>query len=152
MSDVEALDVLGPVDHLVVEFPAGAVTAQAFGGLLDLVDRGLVYVLDLEFVERPAQGAPRVIDVAAVSDDPALADLAGASSGLLDDDDLHEVAASLEPGTVAAVVIFESLWVVPMLASLREAGGRVVSENRVDVDDLLQALERVEQSGTLTDA
>jgi uncharacterized membrane protein len=111
-----------------------------------------VYVLDLEFVERPAQGAPRVIDVAAVSDDPALADLAGASSGLLDDDDLHEVAASLEPGTVAAVVIFESLWVVPMLASLREAGGRVVSENRVDVDDLLQALERVEQSGTLTDA
>ncbi len=152
MSDVESADVLGPVDHLVVEFPAGAVTAQAFGGLLDLVDRGLVYVLDLEFVERPAQGAPRVIDVAAVSDDPTLAVLAGASSGLLDTDDLHAVAASLEPGTVAAVVIFENLWVLPMLASLREAGGRVVSENRVDVDDLLHALERVEQSDAPTDA
>jgi hypothetical protein len=139
-------DVLGPVDHLVVEFPTGTVTAGAFAGLLELVDRGLVYVLDLEFVERPATGDPRVVDVAAMSDDPALAVLTGASSGLLDADDLHAVAASLQPGAVAAVVIFEHVWMDPMLASLREAGGRIVSENRVGVEDLLQALDRVEPS------
>ncbi len=146
MSVSESPDVLGPVDHLIVEFPVGSVTAQAFAGLLDLVDRGLVYVLDLEFVERPMQGAPRVIDVADVSDDPGLSVLTGSSSGLLDADDLHAVAESLDPGTVAAVVIFENTWVVPMLDALGAAGGRVVSENRVPVDDLLLALDRSEGS------
>ena len=146
MSAVDSPDVLGPVDHLIVEFPAGAVTAQGFAGLVDLVDRGLIYVLDLEFVERPAHGEPGLVDVSTLTSDPGLADLAGASSGLLDEDDLHAVAESLTPGTVAAVVIFENLWVAPMLASLRESGGRIVSENRIPVEDLHVALDRIEGS------
>ncbi len=146
MGAVESSEVLGPVDHLIVEFPAGAVSAQGFAGLLDLVDRGLIYVLDLEFVERPEQGDPGLVDVSSLSNDPGLAVLAGASSGLLDEADLQAVAESLTPGTVAAVVIFENLWVAPMLSSLRESGGRIVSENRVPVEDLLLALDRIEGS------
>ena len=144
MSSSKSFDVLGPVDHLIVEFPAGAVNEQSFAELVDLVDRGLIYVLDLEFVERPVQGEPRVIDVSAVSEGPALSVLAGASSGLLDEDDLRSVAETLAPGTVAAVVIFENLWIVPMLSALHGSGGRIVSENRVSVEDLLGSLDRVE--------
>lgn len=123
MSAATSPDVLGPVDHLIVEFPEGVVTAQAFAGLLDLVQRGLIYVLDLEFVERPVHGEPGLIDVAALSGDPGPSVLAGASSGLLDQDDLRAVAESLTPGTVAAVVIFENVWIVSMLSALRESGG-----------------------------
>jgi hypothetical protein len=146
MSAVQAPDVLGPVDHLIVEFPAGAVTAAAFAGLLELVDRGLVYVLDLEFVERPEQGEPGLVDVSTLTSDPDLAVLSGSSSGLLDEGDLRAVAESLTPGTVAAVVIFENLWIGPMLSALLESGGRIVSENRVPVEDLLLALDRIEGS------
>jgi hypothetical protein len=152
MSGTRSFDVLGPVDHLIVEFPAGAVDELSFAGLLDLVDRGLIYVLDLEFVERPVQGEPRMIEFAAVAEGKALAVLAGASSGLLDDDDLRTVAESLAPGTVAAVVIFENLWIVPMLAALHQSGGRIVSENRVSVEDLLRALDRVEGSAARSEA
>jgi hypothetical protein len=144
MSAVKSVDVLAPVDHLIVEFAAGAVTTQAFAGLLDLVDRGLIYVLDLEFVERPIQGEPRLVDVSTLSDEPGLAVLSGASSGLLDDEDLLAVSASLEPGMVAAVVVFEHVWVKPALSALLGSGGRIVSENRVPVEDLLVALDRVE--------
>lgn len=145
-ADVE----LGPVDHLVVEFPAGRITAEGFRGLLDLVDRRLICVLDLEFVMRDDDGGIRMLEVADVSSDPEFAVLAGACSGLLDDEDLRTVADSLQPGTVGAVLIFEHLWVSPMLAGLRASGGRVVSENRVPVEDLLEALDRIEQSAGVT--
>jgi hypothetical protein len=144
MSSSKSFDVLGPVDHLIVEFPAGAVDASSFAGLIDLVDRGLIYVLDLEFVSRPLQGDPYVLDAAALPGSPALSLLAGASSGLLDADDLRAVAETLAPGAVAAVVIFENRWIVPMLSTLHASGGRIVSENRVPVEDLLHALDRVE--------
>jgi hypothetical protein len=144
MSQDATVDVLGPVDHLIVEFPAGAVSAQAFGGLVDLVERGLIVVLDLEFVTRPVDGEPELVDLLALTSDPALTPLAGASSGLLDAEDLTAVAEALAPGSVAAVVIFEHVWMAPMLADLTASGGRVVSENRVPVEDLLLALDRVE--------
>jgi hypothetical protein len=102
---------MGPVDHLVVEFPPGRIASEGFMLLLDLVARGAIDVLDLEFVGRASDGTVRGLDAADLPIDVGadLAALAGSSSGLLDEDDLRMVGASIASGGFAAVVVYENL-------------------------------------------
>lgn len=144
MTTNASYDELGPVDHLIVEFRDGRVPASAFTGLMELADQKVICVLDLEFVELSTDGHAKTLDAATVSSEPTLATLAGATSGLLDEEDLQTIAAALTPGSKAAVLIFENLWVNPMISAFRTAGGHIVSENRVPVDDLLIALDRID--------
>ncbi len=139
---------LGPVDYLVVDFPAGVLAGDGFDSLLDLVASGTIYVLDLEFVGRDDHGAVRVVDVAevAVPEGVDLSAIQGSSSGLLDRDDLASVGEAIQPGGVAAVLVYENVWAEQFAAAMGRSGGRVVSQNRVDVDDLLAAFDRVEST------
>jgi len=147
-SPIQIAESLGPVDHLVVEFPSGLLNGEGFATLIDLVERGVIYVLDLEFVERAMDGTVRLVDASSIANPHGvdLSVLGGASSGLLDADDLHAVGEAIVPGALAAVLVYENLFAERLATALGRSGGRVVSSNLVSVDDLIAALERVEST------
>src|SRR4051794_31913598 len=135
---------LGPIDYLIVQWSAGQpVTGEGLTVLVDLVDRGLVRILDLGFIKKDADGTASTLDFAELTD-PAFAVFAGAESGLLSQEDLDEAAATLDPNTIAAVLIWENRWAVPMVAALRRSGGELVASGRIPAQDLLAALDASE--------
>ncbi|MGW4726451.1 DUF6325 family protein [Streptomyces sp. S1] len=137
---------MGPVDYLVLEFPGNRMTGEGLAHLLDLVDRHVIRVLDLAFVRKDADGSVVALEIADLDGDGEL-DLAvfdGASSGLLDEDDLREAAAAVEPDSSAGVIVYENLWAAPLAAALRRSGARMVAGGRIPADDLLASLEAVE--------
>ena len=127
------VDQTGPVDYLVLEFPGNRMTGEAFPILLDLVDRGVIRVLDLAFLRKELDGSvvgltANDMDAEGVGD---LSVFAGASSGLLGDEDLEAAAAVLEPGCSAGVLVYENLWAVPFAVALRRAGAQLVAGGRL---------------------
>ncbi|MBJ7339636.1 DUF6325 family protein [Mycolicibacterium sp.] len=133
-------DRFGATAHVVVEFTDGATVKDGFTRLLALVDAGLIRVLDLEFVTA-VDGAARVRHASEVAVELGTFD--GASSGLLDREDLDDVATRLAPGATAAVLIYEDLAILDVVAAWENDGATVVSEGPVDVDDIDAALEGV---------
>ena len=139
-------DVLGPIDYLAVEFPSGHVTGDGFRSLMDLVRRGIIRVLDLEFVAKSADGAVRKVALDTV-EHAAGVDVTlwrGAESGLLDRSDVDNVASGIEPGSVAGIVVYENVWAAPLIAAFERGGAHVVGEGRIAVDELLTALDSAE--------
>ncbi|WP_255744578.1 DUF6325 family protein [Streptacidiphilus sp. ASG 303] len=137
---------MGPIDYLVVEFPGGRTTGEGMPLLVDLVDRGVIRLLDLAFLRREADGSVTALELADLDRGGRL-DLAvfeGVSSGLLGRDDLDEAAAALEPGSSAAVVVYENLWAAPLAAALRRSGARMVAGGRIPVQDVLASLDAAE--------
>ena len=133
-------DHFGPVDHVVVEFTDSSAVRAGFDRLLALVDTGVIRVLDLEFLTA-SDGAARVIAAGQV--DPAWAMFDGASSGLLDGDDLAAVATELTPGTIAAVLVYEELSILDVIGAWEGGGAHVASQGPVDVDAIDSALEGI---------
>ena len=139
-------DRLGPIEYLVVEFPGGRITSEGFHRLDDLVDAGHILVLDLEFVAKDDSGAVRVVEISELDADAGL-DLehfGGASSHLIDGDDVDEAGALIQPGSVAAVLVYEVLIVLPMIAAWERAGATLVAAGAVAFDDLDAALDAAE--------
>ncbi|MFF1543492.1 DUF6325 family protein [Streptomyces sp. NPDC058291] len=137
---------MGPVDYVVVEFPGNRMTGEGFPLLVDLVDRGIIRILDLTFVRKEADGSVTALEIADLTGDGRL-DLAvfeGAQSGLLGRDDLEEAAAAVEPGNSAALLIYENLWAAPFAAALRRGGAQLVASGRLPVQALLASLEAAE--------
>ena len=130
---------LGPIDYVVVEFTDPATLRDGFDRLLGLVERGLIQVLDLEFVAN-TDGA-RVVDATEISAD--FAQFAGAYSGLLDQEDLDTVAAALAPNTSAAVLVYEELAIVDVITAWENSGSRIVAEGPVDVEDIEKTLDGI---------
>jgi hypothetical protein len=141
-----AIEDMGPVDYLVVEFPENRLDGEAFPLLMDLVDRGVVRVLDLAFVAKADDGTVTGIDLRELdaTGDFDVTVLEGASSGLLGDDDLAEAAAALAPGAAAGVLVSENAWAAPFASALRRGGGQLVASGRVPVQALLAALDATE--------
>jgi hypothetical protein len=139
-----AFDGLGPVEYLIVEFGSRQVPDAAFHELLDLVEGDHVRVLDLEFVGRDAAGAVSLLDpdatVTAAGDELAM--FAGASSGLLDTDDVMVVGELIKPGSVAGVLIYENVWVSALAAQLPRDQARVISMGRIPVTELTGVLDQ----------
>lgn len=136
----------GPIDYLVVEFPTERMTGEGLPLLVDLVDRGIIRILDLLFVTKQPDGSIVGIDIADFDADGKL-DLAvfeGASSGLLGDDDLAEAGAAMEVGTAAGILVYENLWAAPFATALRRNGARVVASGRIPVEAVVDALEALE--------
>ncbi|MEU8514661.1 DUF6325 family protein [Kitasatospora sp. NPDC048722] len=137
---------LGPIDYLVVEFPGTRPTGEGMPLLLDLVDRKIIRILDLTFVRKESDGSLTALEVTDLDGDGKL-DLAvfeGASSGLLGDDDIGEAAKALDPGSSAAVLVYENLWAAPLATALRRAGAQFVAGGRIPVQAVLAALEAVD--------
>jgi hypothetical protein len=136
-------DVLGPIDYLAVEFPTGRMTGSGFRLLRDVVDRGLVLVMDLEFVRKGIDGTVTRVPLEAVpQENPAeVSDWAGSYSGLLDEDDLKEVSAAIAPGSLAGVLVYENLWAAPVLQQISDSGAVLLATGRIDAGDVMAALE-----------
>jgi uncharacterized membrane protein len=136
---------MGPIDYLLVEWPGRQPNGEVAPHLLDLVDRGLIRILDLALVTKDEDGRVAGLELADLGDGAAeLEVFEGASSGLLSDDDLTEAAAALEPGTSAAILVFENTWAAPFVAAVRRSGGQLVASGRIPVEDVLAALDAAE--------
>jgi hypothetical protein len=134
--------ILGPIDYLAVEWPESHVTGEGFRLLMDLVDRGIVRVLDLLFIAKDADGTVSKVDVADVEHSDALdTRLWGLTSGLLDQSDVDEVAAAIEPGSLAGILVYENVWAVPMWTAIDRSSARLVGAGRIGADDLMAALD-----------
>jgi hypothetical protein len=147
-SDTQAaqdqLDELGPIDYIVLEWPGRQPTGEAIPYLIDLVDRGIIRIIDVAFLAKDPDGTVGALDLASLDADEGLADLGGASSGLLGQEDLEEAANALEPGTSAAVLVWENRWAAPVAAAMRRSGGQLVASGRIPVQAILAALDAVE--------
>ena len=140
------LEDMGPIDYLVVEFPGSRMTGEGLPLLVDLVDRGIIRILDLVFVKKELDGSVKGLAIADLDHDGTL-DLAvfeGASSGLLDQDDLDEAGAVLEPGSSAGLLVYENRWAAPFAKALRRGGGQLVASGRIPVQAVLAALDATE--------
>jgi hypothetical protein len=141
------LDEMGPVDYVVLEWADDQPdSGEVQPLLLDLVDRGIIRILDIGFLAKDRDGSVSVIEVGGGLNQLAavFAEFEGASSGLLGDDDLQEAAAALEPGTSAAVIVWENRWAAPVAAALRRSGGQLVASGRLPVQAILASLDAVE--------
>jgi dihydroorotase-like cyclic amidohydrolase len=142
----QQLEELGPIDYVVLEWRGQQPdTGEVQPLLLDLVDRGIVRILDIAFVTKDPDGSVSALDVGDLKQvAAAFAAFEGASSGLLGFDDLQEAAAALEPDTSAAVLVWENRWAAPVAAALRRSGGQLVASGRLPVQAVLAALDELE--------
>lgn len=140
------LDDMGPVDYLVLEFPGNRMTGGGFPLLLDLVDRGIIRILDLVFVRKDADGSVAGLELQELGEGVDLTVFEGASSGLLDHTDLQDAAAALEADTSAAILVYENTWAAPLARELRRGGASMVASGRIPVQALLASLEAIEQT------
>jgi hypothetical protein len=140
------LEEMGPIDYVVLEWRGQQPTAgEVQPLLLDLVDRGIIRILDIAFVAKDPEGSVSGIELGDLKEAAAaFAEFQGASSGLLGFDDLQEAATALEPDTSAAVIVWENRWAAPVAAALRRSGGQLVASGRIPVQAMLAALETME--------
>jgi hypothetical protein len=143
------LDEAGPIDYLVVEFPGNKMTGEAFPLLIDLVDKGLIRIIDFTFVRKDLDGSVVALSLNDVDGDGQL-DLAvfeGVSSGLLGTEDAEDAGTVLEPGSSAGILVYENVWAAPFARAVRRSGGQLVASGRIPVQALLAALDEVESAG-----
>jgi Family of unknown function (DUF6325) len=139
---------MGPIDYLVIEWPGRQPTGEAAPYLVDLVDRGLIRILDLAFIAKAEDGSVPRLEIADLGDEvEEYAVFAGASSGLLSDEDADEASAALEPGTSAALLVYENSWAGPFAAAVRRSGGQLVASGRIPTQTLIAALDATEPAG-----
>jgi uncharacterized membrane protein len=143
--NADALDEMGPIDYILVEWPGRQPNGEVAPHLVDLVDRGLIRIIDLAFIAKDADGTVAGLELADLGGEVAeLAIFEGASSGLIHDDDIAAAAEVLEPGTSAALLVYENAWAAPFAAAVRRSGGQLVASGRIPVEDLLAALDAAE--------
>jgi uncharacterized protein DUF6325 len=142
----DPLDELGPIDYAVLEWPPGtAPSGEAAPLIVDLVDRGLIRILDLLFITKDEEGNVAALELADLGDEVTeLAVFEGASSGLIGDDDVSQAGDVLAPGTSAALLVFENTWAAPFVGAVRRSGGELVASGRIPAEDVLAALDAAE--------
>jgi hypothetical protein len=141
----EDLSEMGPIDYLLVEWPGRQPNGEVAPHLVDLVERGLIRILDLAFIVKGEDGAVAAVEIADLGGEVTeLAVFEGAASGLLGDEDISAAGGALEPGTSAALLVFENTWAGPFAAAVRRSGGQLVASGRIPVQEVLAALDAAE--------
>jgi len=139
---------VGPIDYLALEFPQAKITGRGMAALLDLVERGIIRILDLRFAIRGEDGSITAVALADLDHDGQL-DLAvfeGAQSGLLDNDDLSEAANLVAPASAVGVLVYENTWAGPFVTAMRNAGAEVMASGRIPVDTVIETLDTLESA------
>jgi hypothetical protein len=145
----DIIDELGPVDYLVVEFPGSKFNGDIAPTLVDLVDRGIIRVLDLIMIAKESDGSFDAIELSDF-EDGALGELHRFETEiaeLLSADDIEAVALALEPGSTAGVLVYENLWAAPFASAVRHSGGQLVASGRIPVQALIASFEADEAEG-----
>jgi len=138
-----SLDELGPVDYLIVEFPAGQqnFTGEGADELLRLHDAGIIRIMDILILVKNEDGS---VDAQELSDLPALGDLQRIEAQLaqtLAEEDVEHLAAAMDPGSVAAALVYENLWAAPVASAMRRAGGQLIANGRIPIQAIIAAVE-----------
>ena len=138
-------EAMGPVSYLIVEFPGNKMTGEGFQALIDLVDRGLIRILDLEFVTRRDDGSVAALSLQELdSGEFDLTMFEGVSSGLLDQSDFDEAKEAIEPGSSAGILIFENRWATTFVQGLRRGGAELVAAGYIPLADVAASLDATE--------
>ena len=139
-------ETLGPIAYVIVEFPGSKMTGGGLPILVDLVDRGVIRIIDLLFVKRDTDGSIEIVNLGDIDGDGTL-DLTvfeGASSGLLSESDVKEASGAIDPGSSAAILVYENTWAKPFADELRKGGAQLVAAGFIPQDDLMSALDATE--------
>ena len=144
------LDALGPVDYVIVEFPAGAstFTGEMAEELVRLVDSGIIRVIDVLILTKDMDGT---VDATELSDVPELGELETVEAQLaelLAAEDVAHLAAAMEPGSTAGVLIWENLWAAPFASAARRSGGQLIANGRIPIQAIIASIEADEASAT----
>jgi uncharacterized membrane protein len=139
-------EVMGPISYLIVEFPENKLTGEGFPILVDLVDRGVIRIIDLMFVARDADGSIHAVELRDLDTSGAvdLTVFEGASSGILDDSDMADAASVIQPGAAAGILIFENCWATSFVDALRRGGGQLVAAGYIPLDTIAASLDATE--------
>ena len=142
MSDVD-IDDLGPVDYLVVEFPPDTArfTGEALQELLALVDRGTIVVLDLLILHKDDTGEIEALEIDDLDNVDELTALEAEIAELLAADDVISLGAAMEPGSTAAVLVYENAWAAPFASAVRRTGGQLIANGRIPIQAIIASLE-----------
>jgi uncharacterized protein DUF6325 len=142
MTDA-SLDELGPIDYVVVEFPTGTAnfTGEMTAELIALVKAGIIRLVDVIIITKDEHGVVEAAELSDLSDLGELAALEADLSELLAEDDVVHLAAAMDPGTVAGVLIWENLWAAPFASAARRSGGRLIANGRIPLQAIIASLE-----------
>jgi hypothetical protein len=136
---------MGPIDYVLVEWPGRQPHGEIAPHLVDLVERGLIRIIDLAFIAKGEDGSVAVLEISDLGGEVAeLAVFEGASSGLLADEDIDQAGGVLEPGTSAALIVYENVWAAGLATAMRRSGGQLVASGRIPIEDVIAALDAVE--------
>ena len=137
------LDELGPVDFVIVEFPEGHqhFTGEVIDELLKLVDAGTIRVIDILLLSKDADGSVDAIELEDVEDLGPLVELEATLAELLAEEDVELLAAAMEPGSVAGVIVYENVWAAPFASAARRAGGELIANGRIPIQAIIAAVE-----------
>lgn len=138
-------DVHGPIDFVLIEFSRDRLTGEAGPALLDLVERGVVRLLDLMVISKAEDGAVDAVEITDPTGPGAgFAYFAGARSGLIGHDDMSEAAEAMRPGTVAALIVYENSWAIPFVGAVLNSGGELIASARIPAPVVMAALDALE--------
>jgi hypothetical protein len=139
----ESVDELGPVDWIVVEFPGSRFKGEIIPELEGLVERGIVRILDLLIMKKDEDGNLEAFELSDLDDSElgSLRSYENELAMLLSEDDVNAVAAAVEPGSTAAVLVWENSWAAPFASAVRRAGGQLVASGRIPIQALLAVIE-----------
>jgi hypothetical protein len=153
MTD-RTLDELGPVDYVIVEFPAGAqnFTGEGAAELLRLHDAGIIRVMDILILQKGEDGTVMAQELGDLDDLGELGRLEAELAETLAEEDVDHLAAAMEPGSIAGVLVYENLWAAPFASAMRRAGGQLIANGRIPVQALIAAIEADEAEAALEPA
>jgi hypothetical protein len=136
-------DVYGPIDFLLLEFDPDKATGEAAAAILDLVEAGIVRIYDLLVIRKDEDGSFSGVDITDLSADDlgGFVAFAGARSGLVGEDDISEAANAMEPGTAAALIVYENTWAIPFIAAARRMDAQVIASARIPADVIMEVLD-----------
>lgn len=142
MTEYE-LEALGPVDYLVVEFPKGEATfnGDIVAELVKLVDAGTIRVIDIMLLTKDDEGSIDAMELSDVGDLGDLVRIEADLAELLAADDVAHLAAAMDPGTIAGVLVYENLWAAPFAAATRHAGGQLIADGRIPIQSIIASIE-----------
>jgi hypothetical protein len=145
-----SLDELGPVDYVVVEFPAGAsnFTGEMAAELLRLVDAGTIRVIDVLILTKDAEGNVEADEFSDVGELGELQALETQLAELLAEEDVAHLAAAMDPGSTAGVLIWENLWAAPFASAARRSGGQLIANGRIPIQAIIAAIEADDATAT----
>jgi uncharacterized protein DUF6325 len=145
-----ALDQLGPVDYIVVEFPAGAsnFTGEMAKELLALVDSGTIRLIDILILTKNEDGSVEATELSDIGELGPLQAVEAELAELLAADDVDHLAAAMEPGSTAGVLIWENIWAAPFASAARRSGGQLIANGRIPIQAIIASIEADEATAT----